>query len=96
MGKFLVVPVRLVLDRDLVHAAVRLWADLAATAAHKDAEGNLVNVRDRRDLAADIGLSYVRTTDLLNRLQEKGWLKVDRIPDQMGRAITIYEVPRAQ
>lgn len=95
MGKYLVVPVRLVLDRDLVHAAVRLWADLAATAGHKDAEGNLVNVRDRRDIAADIGLSYVRTTNLIDQLQAKGWLKVDRIPDQMGRAITIFEAPQA-
>jgi len=64
---------------------------LQATARHKDEEGNLVNMRDRREFAQELGSSYVTVSNALLNLQKAGWVKIDKIPGAYGRQVTLFE-----
>ena len=91
-GKTLTIPTALVLDTRLTARMIRLWLVLQATAKFKDDEGNLVNMRDRREIAFELRSSYITISDAILKLQKAGWVKVDRIPDQYGRKITLFEI----
>lgn len=91
-GKILVIPTALALDRRFSPRAIRLWLLLQATAKQKDAEGNLVCVRDRSEIASELGYSYVMVSTSLLELQKAGWLKIERVPGEYGRQMTIYEM----
>ncbi|MCG7852786.1 MAG: hypothetical protein MIO92_09715 [Methanosarcinaceae archaeon] len=95
-GRILIIPTTLALSREFKHSAIRLWLTLQATAEHKDPYGNLINVRDRREIAAQLGMSYINVSNLMLDLQGAGWLRIDRIPDQHGRMVTIFETPQPQ
>jgi hypothetical protein len=73
---------------------IRLWLVLQATAAFKDVDGNLVNVRDRRDVAAEMKASHISIGGAMGALKAAGWIRIDRIPDQHGWKTTIFETPQ--
>lgn len=93
-GRILIIPSALVLDMSFTPVTIRLWLLLQATARHKDDEGNLVNMRDRREITEELKTGYATVSNALVKLQKAGWLRIDRIPDQYGRKITIFETPQ--
>ena len=95
-GRILIIPSALAFDMRFPPRTIRLWLFLQATARHKDEEGNLVNMRDRSAIAQELKSSYVTVTDALQDLQKSGWVRIDRIPDQHGCKITIFETPQPQ
>jgi DNA-binding MarR family transcriptional regulator len=93
-GRILIIPSALALDMQFTPGTIRLWLLLQATAKHKDDEGNLVNMRDRREIAQELNTGYMTVSNALLNLQKAGWVRIDRIPDQHGRKITIFETPQ--
>jgi hypothetical protein len=93
-GKTLVIPTALALDMRLSARMVRLWLVLQASAAFKDVNGNLVNVRDRRDIATEMKASHISISGCMGFLKQAGWIRIDRIPDQHGWKTTIFETPQ--
>jgi hypothetical protein len=93
-GKTLTIPTALVLDTRLTARMIRLWLVLQASAKFKDDEGNLVNVRDRRDIATEMKASYISISGAIETLQKFGWVRIERIPDCHGRKVTIFESPQ--
>ena len=93
-GRILIIPSALVLDMSFTSITIRLWLFLQATARHKDDEGNLVNMTDRREIAEELNTGYATVSNAAINLQKAGWLKIERIPDQHGRKITLYETPQ--
>jgi DNA-directed RNA polymerase specialized sigma subunit len=95
-GRILIIPTDLALDKRFSPRALRLWLLLQATARHKDEEGNLVCIRDRAEIANELGFSYVMVSNTLLDLQKAGWVKIDRIPGSHSRQMTIYETQQVQ
>ena len=93
-GRILIIPSALALDMQFTPCTIRLWLFLQATARYKDEKGNLVNMRDRREIAEELKTGYATVSNALLNLQEAGWCRIDRIPDQHGRKITIFETPQ--
>jgi DNA-binding MarR family transcriptional regulator len=93
-GRILIIPSALALDMSFTPITIRLWLFLQATARHKDDEGNLVNMRDRREIAEELKTGYATVSNAAINLQKAGWLKIERIPDQHGRKITLFETPQ--
>ncbi|GEM_PF-1901172 len=93
-GRILIIPSALALDMRFPPRTIRLWLLLQASARHKDDEGNLVNMRDRSEIAKELGSSYVTVSNALLNLQKAGWVKVDRIPNAYGRQVTLFETPQ--
>jgi len=93
-GLILIIPSALALNMSFTPITIRLWLLLQATARYKDDEGNLVNMRDRREIAEELKTGYATVSNAATNLQKAGWLKIERIPDQHGRKITIFETPR--
>ena len=93
-GRILIIPSALALDMQFSARTIRLWLLLQATARHKDEEGNLVNMRDRREIAEELNSSYQTISDVLLRLQKAGWVKIDKIPGAYGRQVTLFENPQ--
>jgi hypothetical protein len=90
-GKILIIPTALALDMQFPARTIRLYLLLQSSARHKDEEGNLVNLRDRGEIAAELKSSYVTVCNALLNLQKAGWVRIDRIPNAYGRQVTLFE-----
>jgi len=90
-GKTLIIPAALALNMNFTAKAIRLWLLLGAMARHKDDDGNLVNMCDRREIAEELNSSYQTVSNALYELQKAGWCRIDKIPGAYGRKVTIFE-----